>query len=91
MPLIVHYPTLKHYVDLLTETNFLLWTWNTFLVAENCHPQTIEVVQTRAKPLGIDDLYRVQVREVDHQPAGVGAVSERAVTTGTHGDLEAVA
>ena len=33
MPLIVHNPTLKHYVDLLTETNFLLWTWNTFLVA----------------------------------------------------------
>lgn len=33
MPLIVYHPTLKHYVDLLTETNFLLWTWNTFLVA----------------------------------------------------------
>ena len=27
---------------------------NTFFVANNCHPQTIEVVQTRAKPLGID-------------------------------------
>ena len=33
MPLIVHAPTLKHYVDLLTETSFLLWTWNTMLVA----------------------------------------------------------
>ena len=33
MPLIVYHPTLKHYVDLLTETNFLVWTWNTFLVA----------------------------------------------------------
>ena len=33
MPLIVHQPTLKHYVDLLTETNFLTWTYNTFLVA----------------------------------------------------------
>ena len=33
MPLIVYHPTLKHYVDLLSETNFLLWTWNTFLVA----------------------------------------------------------
>ena len=29
MPLIVHQPTLKHYVDLLTETNFLTWTYNT--------------------------------------------------------------
>jgi len=33
MPMIVYHPTLKHYVDLLTETNFLQWTWNTLLVA----------------------------------------------------------
>jgi multiple sugar transport system permease protein len=33
MPLIVHQPVLKHYVDLLGETNFLLWTYNTMLVA----------------------------------------------------------
>src|SRR5881397_4262686 len=26
----------------------------TFFVADNCHPQTIAVVETRAKPLGID-------------------------------------
>ena len=26
MPLIVHHPTLEHFVDLLTETSFLLWT-----------------------------------------------------------------
>src|SRR6266853_1097282 len=26
----------------------------TFFVADNCHPETIEVVRTRAKPLGID-------------------------------------
>jgi glycine dehydrogenase len=25
----------------------------TFFVADNCHPQTIEIVQTRAKPLGV--------------------------------------
>src|SRR5207245_9624756 len=25
-----------------------------FFVADNCHPQTIEVVRTRAKPLGIE-------------------------------------
>jgi glycine dehydrogenase len=29
-------------------------TRKTFFVADNCHPQTIAVVQTRAKPLGID-------------------------------------
>jgi multiple sugar transport system permease protein len=33
MPLIVYHPTLKHYVDLLTETSFLTWTYNTTLVA----------------------------------------------------------
>jgi len=27
---------------------------NVFVVAENCHPQTIAVVQTRAEPLGIE-------------------------------------
>jgi glycine dehydrogenase len=27
---------------------------NTFFVADNCHPQTIQVIQTRAKPLGIE-------------------------------------
>lgn len=33
MPLIVYSPTLQHYVDLLTKTNFLGWTFNTMLVA----------------------------------------------------------
>src|SRR5216110_3134416 len=27
---------------------------NKFFVSDNCHPETIEVVQTRAKPLGIE-------------------------------------
>ena len=29
---------------------------NTFIVAGDCHPQTIEVVRTRARPLGIEVL-----------------------------------
>jgi multiple sugar transport system permease protein len=33
MPLIVHQPTLKHYVDLLSQTSFITWTYNTMLVA----------------------------------------------------------
>src|SRR2546427_1377324 len=33
MPLIVHQPTLKHYIDLFDGTNFLTWTYNTMLVA----------------------------------------------------------
>ena len=33
MPMIVHQPTLKHYIDLFADTNFLTWTYNTMLVA----------------------------------------------------------
>jgi multiple sugar transport system permease protein len=33
MPLIVHQPTLKHYIDLFDQTNFLTWTYNTMLIA----------------------------------------------------------
>src|SRR5881398_2500828 len=29
-------------------------TRKTFFVADNCHPQTVAVIQTRAKPLGIE-------------------------------------
>jgi multiple sugar transport system permease protein len=31
--MIVHQPTLKHYIDLFADTNFLTWTYNTMLVA----------------------------------------------------------
>ena len=38
----------------------------TFLIADGCHPQTIEVVRTRARPLGIEvkvgDPARVRLR-----------------------------
>jgi len=33
MPLVVHHPTLQHYIDLFDQTNFLTWTYNTMLVA----------------------------------------------------------
>ena len=32
-PLVVYSPTLQHYLDLLTQTRFLSWTFNTLLVA----------------------------------------------------------
>jgi multiple sugar transport system permease protein len=33
IPFIVTQPTVRHYVDLVTKTRFLEWTWNTLLVA----------------------------------------------------------
>ena len=33
MPLVVYHPTLEHFVNLLSETSFPLWTYNTMLVA----------------------------------------------------------
>lgn len=33
MPMIVYHPTLQHFSELLAETSFLLWTWNTLQVA----------------------------------------------------------
>jgi multiple sugar transport system permease protein len=33
MPLVVHSPTLQHYVELLTKTKFLTWSFNTLFVA----------------------------------------------------------
>src|SRR6266496_3764721 len=37
---------------------------NLFIVAGDCHPQTIEVIQTRAKPLGIEVRVRSEERRV---------------------------
>src|SRR5213593_817148 len=33
MPLTIQHPSLVHYIDLLRETNFLVWVANTMLVA----------------------------------------------------------
>jgi glycine dehydrogenase len=43
---------------------------NTFVVAGDCHPQTIEVVQTRAKPLGIEVVLANSAQEWDQALAG---------------------
>ncbi|HEY9632670.1 MAG TPA: aminomethyl-transferring glycine dehydrogenase [Coleofasciculaceae cyanobacterium] len=55
---------------------------NTFFVSSACHPQTIEVVQTRARPLGIDVIVG------DHQTFGFeqeifGALLQYPATDGT--------
>jgi glycine dehydrogenase len=55
-------------------------TSKAFFVAEDCHPQTIAVVQTRARPLGID--VRVgPVSSVDFEGAGLFGVLVQYPTT----------
>ncbi len=62
---------------------------NTFIVSGDCHPQTIEVIQTRAEPLGIEVLVAMNAQEwddwlssrdyfaaLDQYPSGSGAISD---------------
>jgi glycine dehydrogenase len=43
---------------------------NTFVIAGDCHPQTIEVVRTRAAPLGIEVVLANSAQEWDQAMAG---------------------
>ena len=54
---------------------------NKFLVAENCHPATIQVMQTRATPLGID-LTIVNHAEFKFDDAVFGALVQYPATDG---------
>ncbi len=61
---------------------------NAFFVSQACHPQTLEVVQTRARPLGIDVIVG------DHQTFGFeqpifGALLQYPATDGTVYDYRA--
>ena len=53
----------------------------TFLVADNCHPQTIEVVRTRAAPLGIEVLV-VDPAEFDFATPIFGVLLQYPATCG---------
>ncbi len=71
---------------------------NTFIVSGDCHPQTIEVIQTRAKPLGIEVLVANSVEDwndwmesrdffavMDQYPSTSGAVADlRGEVTKAH-------
>ncbi|MEO8135784.1 MAG: aminomethyl-transferring glycine dehydrogenase, partial [Betaproteobacteria bacterium] len=62
---------------------------NVFLVADDCHPQTIEVVQTRARPLGIE----VVVGAIADLAGGqyFGVLAQYPSTTGAIPGLQALA
>jgi glycine dehydrogenase len=61
-----------------------------FIVAADCHPQTIEVIQTRAAPLGIE----VRVGDLAALMAGgdyFGVLAQYPASTGTVHDLRPLA
>jgi glycine dehydrogenase len=64
---------------------------NTFVVAGDCHPQTIEVVQTRAKPLGIEVVLANSAQEWDAALAGdyFAVLAQYPSTSGRIDDLRA--
>ncbi|MEO7952976.1 MAG: aminomethyl-transferring glycine dehydrogenase [Polaromonas sp.] len=58
---------------------------NVFIVAGDCHPQTIEVIQTRARPLGIEIKVSTALATVPHLMAEgpyFGVLAQYPATTG---------
>ena len=64
---------------------------NTFVVAGDCHPQTIEVVQTRAAPLGIQVLVANSATEWNAALTGDGYFAVLAQYPSTSGRIEDLA
>lgn len=63
-------------------------TSNVFLVSDTCHPQTIAVVETRAKPLGIQIV--LGKPEELAQKDGFGLLLQYPDTTGDIGNYETI-
>ncbi len=59
-------------------------TSQVFLVDQDCHPQTIEVVQTRARPLGIEVIVGDVVALLPNQPCFAALVQYPGSTGGVH-------
>ena len=55
---------------------------NAFFVSRDCHPQTIEVIKTRAKPLGIEVIIGDH-RHFDFEPSIFGALLQYPASDGT--------
>ncbi|MDO9401205.1 MAG: aminomethyl-transferring glycine dehydrogenase [Polaromonas sp.] len=67
---------------------------NVFIVAGDCHPQTIEVIQTRAKPLGIEVKVSTASANLPQLMAGgdyFGVLAQYPATTGSIHDLRPLA
>jgi len=67
---------------------------NVFIVAGDCHPQTIEVIQTRAKPLGIEvkvSTAAITVPQLMAEGPYFGVLAQYPATTGSIHDLRPLA
>ncbi|WP_426146763.1 aminomethyl-transferring glycine dehydrogenase [Polaromonas sp. DSR2-3-2] len=67
---------------------------NVFIVAGDCHPQTIEVIQTRARPLGIEvkvSSLSNTVPQLMAQGNYFGVLAQYPATSGTIHDLRPLA
>ncbi|MDB5731919.1 MAG: glycine dehydrogenase, partial [Variovorax sp.] len=67
---------------------------NVFLVAGDCHPQTLEVLRTRAAPLGIEIKVSTASETLPHLMASCeffGALAQYPATTGQVHDLRPLA
>jgi glycine dehydrogenase len=62
-----------------------------FFAAENCHPQTLAVLQTRAEPLGIELVVGAPENALDGDEAPFGILLQYPATDGAVADYEALA
>ncbi len=63
---------------------------NRFLVSKSCHPQTIEVIRTRALPLGIEVIEFEETQRVDDWAGVFGVIVQYPSTEGTVHRYEAL-
>jgi glycine dehydrogenase len=63
---------------------------NRFLVSSQCHPQTIELIETRAKPLGIEVVLFDQSTKVTDWKNAFAAIVQYPATDGSVVDFESL-
>ena len=63
---------------------------NTFLVSENCHPQTIELLKTRGEPLGFDLIFFDETQKVENWEDVFGVMLQYPDTFGNINDLSQI-
>ena len=63
---------------------------NTFLISENCHPQTIELLKTRGEPLGFKLLFIDETKAIENWDDVFGVMLQYPNTYGNIHDLSSL-